>query len=323
MIHKLRSDSAAALILAAFCLPGIIQAGTVRVEILSGISISGAEIRIDDGVVIYSNVVNGGSVDAGPLVPGATTIFANAEAVASANRLFAEGVASLDRGELAAWSIAAGPLVAFSSGNVRLFWSENVTFTNGTAGNLVAPFSWGIDGSFILPGDPYVQGILSVGPKNSLSSASLVGGRRSSLFQSLITPASIYAEDQLSGEVLSPGPNTTWFLTDLSGDGFIDLTIASGFVIPPGSHAVTIGADLRLFCRFGAQCYFDNTAAFRFGDLPSGLTWTSDSGVFLSGLTTAPPPMGDVPEPSAALLVAPAVLYFAVKARQRAATPRT
>jgi hypothetical protein len=323
MIRKLCSDSAAAFLLAAICLPATGYAGTVRLEVSAGVGISGGNIRIDDGVVIFATVVNLASVDAGPLVPGATTVFANAEAISFTDRVFAEGVVSLDRGEIQGWSIAAGPLVSFGSGVIRGYWLETVTFTNSTAGNLIAPFSWAIDGSFILPGDPYVDGILSVGPTNSLSSASLLGGRKSSLFQSRITPASIYAEDQLSGEVLSPGQNTTWLFTDLSEDGIVGLLTESGFVIPPGTHAVNISADLRVFCRSGAQCYFNNTAAFRFGDIPRGLTWTSGSGVFLSGLTAPPPPMEGVPEPAAALMVAPVAALLAIHALRRSKAPRT
>jgi hypothetical protein len=79
--------------------------------------------------------------------------------------------------------------------------------------------------------------------------------------------------------------------------GFFQTTLS----IPTGETSMGIGALLHLDCRFASVCDFGNTGAFTFGALPTGLTWTSESGTFLSALETGPidPGVGGVPEPAA------------------------
>jgi hypothetical protein len=93
------------------------------------------------------------------------------------------------------------------------------------------------------------------------------------------------------------------FLTGSTfADGHLTGFISTTLFIPTGETTLGIGADVRLDCRTGAICDFGHTAQFSFGALADGLSFTSDSGTFLS----APPGIGGAaPEPASwALMIA-------------------
>jgi hypothetical protein len=58
--------------------------------------------------------------------------------------------------------------------------------------------------------------------------------------------------------------------------------IKATLVLPSGVVSITITTLLSIDCRTGAVCDYADGATFSFGALPDGLTWTSESGVFLS-----------------------------------------
>ena len=58
--------------------------------------------------------------------------------------------------------------------------------------------------------------------------------------------------------------------------------IQSTLVLPPGVVSITIDSLFSIDARTGAVCDYTDGVNFSFGDLPAGLTWTSESGVFLS-----------------------------------------
>jgi PEP-CTERM motif len=69
-------------------------------------------------------------------------------------------------------------------------------------------------------------------------------------------------------------------------DGYVDLV---------GSQASQFfGIGLNLSCQSGALCDFSHTGAFSFSNLPSNVSFTSASGIFLSALNNP----GGVPEPA-------------------------
>lgn len=85
------------------------------------------------------------------------------------------------------------------------------------------------------------------------------------------------------------------------GAGRLTGFIATTLFIPTGMTTLGVGANLNLDCRAGAVCDFGHTGQFSFGALANGLSFTSESGTFLS----APPVAGGVPEPaSGALMIA-------------------
>jgi hypothetical protein len=144
------------------------------------------------------------------------------------------------------------------------------------------------------------------------SYADHLGGAQYQYYGSVIAPEGV------EGFSFAPAGNNldgAW-RTSL-GDGESSL-IAATLMIPAGEGALDIYALLSVDCRSGAICDFGHTALFNFGDLPAGLSWTSASGVFLSG---EQPPNG-VPEPASAVLLGIGLLALTAPRlrRQRAAT---
>ena len=99
--------------------------------------------------------------------------------------------------------------------------------------------------------------------------------------------------------------------------------------VPPGASSLDLEAYLKVgpcitdILLIAGGCNFSNTGSFRLADISEDLTWTSESGVFLSGLGTNDPPIG-VPEPSMPLLlVAGAGALAAARRRLTHAHPAT
>ena len=100
------------------------------------------------------------------------------------------------------------------------------------------------------------------------------------------------------------------------GTGYYDTQVSSVLAVPTG--ASRLGFDLRLYVDcwidLNARCDFGDTSAFAFGALPTGLSFTSASGVFLTGQ----PGVGGVPEPASwAMLIAGFGLVGALQRRRR------
>ena len=102
------------------------------------------------------------------------------------------------------------------------------------------------------------------------------------------------------------------------GTGYYDTLVSSVLAVPTG--ASRLGFDLRLYIDcwgdLNARCDFGDTSAFAFGALPTGLSFTSASGVFLAG----EPGVGGVPEPASwAMLIAGFGLVGATMRKRRMA----
>jgi len=97
----------------------------------------------------------------------------------------------------------------------------------------------------------------------------------------------------------------------------LDLMVFDGWMDIVGTEAIINPTlSLSVHCGIGLQCDYGNTARFRFMGLPGTVSYTSASGVFLSGLT--PPPVGDVPEPASAALVLAGLAAVRCATRRRA-----
>ena len=110
------------------------------------------------------------------------------------------------------------------------------------------------------------------------------------------------------------GDWTTVSTEEMVFDGWMDIFGSSATINPTLS--------LSLDCNIGLQCDYANTAKFRFTGLPSSVSYSSASGVFLTGLTQ--PPVADLPEPTsvAMVLAALAALRGAARRRQLGCSPR-
>ena len=71
--------------------------------------------------------------------------------------------------------------------------------------------------------------------------------------------------------------------------------MSTNLLIPAGLSSLGIKAALYLDARDGDSLDFGHTGIFRFGDLATGLSFTSESGTFLSDLAVTG---GGVPEPA-------------------------
>ena len=103
-------------------------------------------------------------------------------------------------------------------------------------------------------------------------------------------------------------------LADLSTASLLNVTESTDLVIPTGLSYVDIGAFVNLSCSNAGTCDLSHTASLSFAPLPNGLSFTSDSGVFLAGLSSG------VPEPStwAMMVIGFAGLGFAGCRRRKA-----
>lgn len=104
-----------------------------------------------------------------------------------------------------------------------------------------------------------------------------------------------------------------------TNSGDYDTIVSSVLALPTG--ASRMGFDLRLlvdcWVDLGAVCDFGQTSAISFGALPTGLSFTSGSGIFLAGA----PGTGGVPEPASwAMLIAGFGLTGATMRRRRIAS---
>lgn len=90
---------------------------------------------------------------------------------------------------------------------------------------------------------------------------------------------------------------------------------ALDFTLPPGESDFVFSFNLYVQCKSpNAACDFGNTGTLAFGALPQGVSFRSQSGVFLTGLTT-----GTVPEPATwALALVPLGVMWARRRSRRA-----
>ena len=103
-------------------------------------------------------------------------------------------------------------------------------------------------------------------------------------------------------------------LADLSTASLLNVTESTDLVIPTVLSYVDIGALVNLSCSNAGSCDLSHAGILSFAPLPNGLTFTSDSGVFLAGLSSG------VPEPStwAMMVIGFAGLGFAGCRRRKA-----
>lgn len=103
------------------------------------------------------------------------------------------------------------------------------------------------------------------------------------------------------------GSWTTLGTDEMVFDGWMDIVGSSATINP------TLG--LYLECGIGLQCDYGNTAKFSFTNLPGNVSYSSASGVFLTGLN--PPPPNGVPEPALAALVLAGLACLRLRPRHR------
>lgn len=309
---------------AGFCLAAaslnaaVIVDASANAAAIQGAQIIGTNAHVRNGVLVQGDNYTGNLgqvITVGPLGSGVTSASVNilqngfsGQTTVSAG---ASATSNLRTGSLGAG--VAGNNVSISAtpagiGEAR--FSDQLTFVNTTAGPLFLSINWQITGTVVNQtgvGTAYVTSVLQFGA-NGLS-PNLLG------FQG--APAGLEglnyvysnggpAISGIWGDYLNPNP--VWTVT---GSG-LNRTMQSALIFSPGSTIVDISALLNVNCNGGSLCDFSHTAGFTFGNLPAGLTWTSESGVFLAG-----EPSQGVPEPATWSLIMAGVAALGLRRRFR------
>ena len=257
---------------------------------------------------------SGGVFDAGPAVPGATEVWATTASVTGGSSAGSLASASLDRGELKAKTTMVSLPFETASASARADISDSIFFTNTSGGLLPVTLTMSVDGSF--------AGALT---RSDLRSRIFLGTTPSGCngFGGCITPLSsglgsiqteLLGETSLGSpfqfrEFLSGQINENidhWNLglgPDHNGTSQFDYFKSITLYVPAGQTTLNLQGELSIFCIGTGVCGFDNTAALRFAVLPDGLSFSSQSGAFLTGLGGNPAP--GIPEPASwAMLIA-------------------
>ena len=208
---------------------------------------------------------------------------------------------------------------AFSSATV----ADTLFFSNNSGGTVVLPYSFRFDGSITPTGNfvsnataaLYLTGGAFTCPDGNYgtcggdTSLKLATGGTANM-----TTVIGYASDGTNNAVQQGG---AFFFNggdnaDLSNysvvknwnnaTGVFDTIVSASLAIPTGQSRLGYRLVLNIDCsQPGSVCNFGNTSKFGFNPIPTGLTVSSASGVFL---TTPVPTAGAVPEPASwAMLV--------------------
>jgi hypothetical protein len=282
-------------------------------------------IVVTNDTVSTQSAGGGASVAGGGLTPGGFTNFANVIASADGRSAQVNALSSLEQGRMGVSSVTVDgfPQVT-SGGSSELF--EMIWFTNTTAQSLPLLYSITLDGSITGVPDKgwYLGGNMSSGGSGAANANGTfvrLGDGNGPLSASPDTAFRV-GYNHITGffQQDTLGNAASWTVTGLAGNNFNggpwNLSISTTLWVPPGETSLQLLPILNLTsCGSGTGvCDLGNTARVSFGALPSGLSWTSQSGLFLSGLDN-----GAVPEPASwGLLIAGFGLTGAVARRRRA-----
>ncbi|MFN3370578.1 MAG: PEPxxWA-CTERM sorting domain-containing protein [Sphingomonadaceae bacterium] len=274
-------------------------------------------VWIVNGVVQSAFASNGGSFEAGPLTPGATAVHARGTAPLGGEIADVTTSADLSTGTVRATAIVVDggfpSMLASGSGRLR----ETLWFTNTTQDWLPIAYRVEMDGAIsgfpvALGGQAFFDASAGFFVPESAGCTALAECIGFQPFAGGASGSAFRAEYRnVSGlSFVDPLGNAGfWTVTFNPGHdvdaGLFDFTMSTTLWVPPGETTVTLVPFLS-FPGCGGQsgtCGFGNSGRIRLGDTPAGLSWRSESGVFLSALGGGGTP--GIPEPATwALLIA-------------------
>jgi hypothetical protein len=286
-----------------------------------GPNVAFSQVHNVNGVVQYNSSGPGGSTSTTPIGAGATNVSASTYQPGSTNggvplSASSFGQADLATGTLRASVSASGPdNFGTPGGDVTTWLADTVHFNNTSGGDLQLHLSYSFDGLFTSPvsgqsssGFTFLQ-LTGCGACNNITFAA-DGRGMGDVIQAQFNEGGIYAIDSYYGPVPVGGAGH-WFAS-IGGPGIVG-TVATDILIPTGVSELGVKTYLNVSCRSGDSCDFAHTGTFGFGALPTGLSFTSESGVFLSGVTAG------VPEPAtwAMMIGGLGLAGLALRARRR------
>jgi hypothetical protein len=246
-------------------------------------SIARAQNGVPFGGAGWNFACAGGTSSAGGVGGNVTNSFANI--TCESGRAFAS--ADLVTGYLRGFALSNG--IAGTTANESAQLGDTVSFNNSTGGNLLLGVSYFSHGT--VTGET-----MGVSTSTSLFSNLIFGQPGGSPLITLQGSTSVhglrfvYVNGSTSIQAPAAGgpPDLSgWTVSPVGGIG---AQVSGTLVVPSGISMLDIATRLDIDCRFGANCDFSNTSAFSFGALPTGLSYTSSSGAFLTGAPAAAAP---------------------------------
>ena len=241
----------------------------------------------------------------------------------------AHGSASLATGQLKASIATTGPEnYGTPGGDVTAQFADTLYFHNGTADALALSLTYSFEGAFAsLTPTASSSGSASLWLAGCGSCGNIVfaadGRGIGDYIQAAFDDANgVYAINSGNGGVPIFGDANHWH-TEALGSG-VGALMSTTLLIPTGDSTMGLQALFNLSCRSADQCDFGHTATFGFGALPTGLTFTSESGTFLSAVSGPIDPgggVGGVPEPAtwAMMILGFGLIGTTARARRRLA----
>lgn len=290
--------------------------------VVSAFSVSGAQVT-QQGNSSSAYIVNGvqqPGFGAGP--GGSSSVSGTASSAwADTSQLDVNGLRSVQANTRAEADLASGRLRVYAEagvpGDLQAFssqafgqarWIDTITFNNTSGQNVELDFFWNTDGSITTQRSNalrFVTSSITLGRNNAVTSFPGLKDANGNYVQLTGNGAQYqyYGVDANGGDYFTFAPvgSNAAGVWRTSLGAFESGLIEATLILGTGFTAIDIDALLQVDCRSGAVCDFGHTAKFGFGALPSGLSWTSESGVFL---TASAPPGGAVPEPASLWLVA-------------------
>lgn len=293
--------ASAALTLTALALPGVASAycatASASTSAIRGPHYAGAIGTAGCGDYTYLNVNEGNVGTAVQQAPGYTNPKATGVAYGGSGETatYAEAMseANLADASLHGTATSVSNALAFSNSS----WSETLYFTNTTDVNQYLTIGWLVEGS----------ATWNEGSSAQVISNFTIGTRHQQGIQEgylgyFYSNGSTYdingAYNAFGWWPEYPGQGglfgAAYEAYDLGGQSRL---MTSVFGIAPGTHIVDITGFMNLDSRLGSSLDYSSTGALKFGAMPTGVSFTSDSGVFNPGRLTIPGAVSGVPEP--------------------------
>lgn len=269
-----------------------IEAGSISFSQASPYGLQ-SNALIQNGVLApgNSNVAGpNGTSSAGPVGVGVTTAYADTSQIDGPvlTSFLAKG--DLSRGNLEVHAQAGGgPGIGASIAVGAPRWTETITFDNTNPFPVELDLFWDTDGLVVDQSGPTGGSIdimssitLSIVNDANWKDIHLKGGPAFYMGGCQF----IYSKQFGSYFGFQPSGNNDYGAWTTTAIGSFSGLIKATLVVPSGVVSINVVTFLQIDARSGAICDYTDGAKFRFGTLPAGLSWTSESGVFLSA---APP----------------------------------